>query len=450
MITPGRFVLMAVLLFGATSAVVTPPFQVPDETAHFYRAYQVSEGRLDLLPAPGQVGAPLPASVHRIGELFADLPFHPERKTSPGAILAAFQIPLAPGRREPVFFPSTLQYTCVPYIPQAIGIAAGRLLGAPALALLYLARLTNLLCGALAAAFAVRRLPVFAWLAAMVALTPMALSLLGSASADVTTVASSFVLVSTVAKLAWGTGEASRGDLLLIAVASAVLCASKPPYLPLALLVLLIPVARLPRDRRAAFLMLHFGLSLLAASWPVARSRVANYGRLEAGIDPGRQIHDSLLHPVHFLGVVIMDYTVHAPRYLSQLVGRLGWLDVQLPILLLVVYLAVLLALVFLEASPRIEVRPWQRGIAAVAALAGLVLVSASQYAVWTPYGAALIEGLQGRYFLPLVLPAAWIFHNRRWAGRIEPRRLGMALAVLSVVSWGIALWALVGRYYGV
>jgi uncharacterized membrane protein len=449
MTAPGRFVLVAVLLFGATFAIVTPPFQVPDETAHFYRAYQVSEGRLDLLPPPGQVGAQLPASIHRMGELFADLPFHPERKTSAGAILAAFRIPLAPERREPVFFPSTLQYTCVPYLPQAIGIAAGRLLGAPALALLYLARLTNLLCGALAVAFAVRRLPAFAWLAALAALTPMALSLLGSASADVTTIASSFVLVSTVAKLVWRTEEGSRGDLLLMATASAVLCASKPPYLPLALLVLLIPAARLPRDRRAAFLMLHFGLSLLATSWPVMRSRVANYGRLEAGIDPGRQIHDSLLHPFRFLRVVIVDYTVHAPRYLSQLVGRLGWLDVQLPTPLLAVYLAVLLALVFLEASLRIEVRPWQRGIATVTVLAGMALISASQYAVWTPYGADLIEGLQGRYFLPLVLPAAWIFHSRRWAGRIEPRRLGIALALLSVVSWGIALGALVGRYYG-
>jgi hypothetical protein len=246
------------LLFGATFAIVTPPFQAPDETEHFDRAYRVSEGRLDLLPVPVRTAAPLPVSVHRIGEVFGDLPFHPERRTSPRAILAALRIPLAPERREPVSFPGSLNYTCVPYLPQAIGIAAGRLFGAPALALLYLARLTNLLCGALAVAFAVRRLPAFAWLAAMVALTPMALSLLGSASADVTTLASSFVLVATVAKLAWGTEEAT------------------------------------------------------------------------------------------------------------------------------------------------------------------------------------------------LVLPAAWIFHSRRWAARAEPGRLGMALGAFSLVSWGIAVWVLVGRYYGV
>ena len=52
MIAPGRFVLVAVLLFGATFAVVTPPFQVADESGHFYRAYRVSEGRLDLSRRP--------------------------------------------------------------------------------------------------------------------------------------------------------------------------------------------------------------------------------------------------------------------------------------------------------------------------------------------------------------------------------------------------------------
>lgn len=450
MTAPGRFVLAAVLLFGATFAIVTPPFQVPDETAHFFRAYRVSEGRLDLLQEPERKEAPLPVSVHGIAKLFGALAFHPERKTSAGAILAAFRLPLAPERREPVFFPSTLQYTFVPYLPQAIGIAAGRLLGAPALALLYLARLMNLLCGALAIAFAVRRLPAFAWLAAMVALTPMCLSLLGSASADVTSIAASFLLVSTVVKLAWGAEEKRGSDLILLTLSSILLCAAKPAYLPLLLLAVLIPAARFPHGRRMRLLGLDLILSLLAAAWTITTSRTVNAVRLGAGIDSHRQIHDSLLHPFHFLLMVTLDYARQCPRYLTELVGTLGWLDTRLPLPFLLTYMAVLLALVFLDTSPRIEVRPWQRGIVSGAVLAVMVLISASQYAIWTPYGANYVEGLQGRYFLPLVLPAAWAFHSRRWAGRIGPQRLGMALGAFSVVSWGIALWALVGRYYGV
>jgi uncharacterized membrane protein len=442
---------VAALLSGLAFAAVTPPYQVPDEPFHFFRAYEVSEGRLDLVPEPGRVGAELPASLRRLGvDSLPDLPFHPERKVAPAAILAAFKIPLAPERREPFFFPNTVQYTCVPYLPQAVGIAAGRLLGAPALALLYLARLANLLFGTLAVAFALRRLPAFAWLAALAALTPMSLSLLASASADVTTLAAAFMLVSTAARLAWGTGEPRRSDLLLLAASSAVLCASKPPYLPLALLAFLIPAARFPRGRRGGFLAAHLLLSLLLAGWAIAGARRVGPMHHDAAIDSNRQIHGSLTHPLRFLRVVAVDYTVHAPRYLSEMIGKLGWLDTRLPIPLLAAYLAVLGALTFLDTGPRIDVRPRQRAIAAAAALAAMTLVSASQYAVWTPYGADFILGVQGRYFLPLVPVAVWALHGRRWAERITQERLGVALAVFSLLSSGIAIWALLGRYYGI
>jgi uncharacterized membrane protein len=446
---PDRFFLIAGLLFGAVFAAVTPPFQVPDEPAHFYRAYRVSEGRLDLVPA-GLREAMLPASVHRIGtDLLGNLPFHNERRIAPRTILAAFQVPLAPERRDLVFFANSLQYTFVPYIPQAAGIAAGRLLGAPPLALLYLGRLTNLLFGVLIVAFAIRRLPAFQWLTAMVALTPMGLSLLGSASADVTSIAAAFTLVSTVAKLAWGAQEPRRGDFFLLAASAVALCASKPPYMPLTLLAVLIPAGRFPW-RRTGFILLQTALALAAAAWSVVTSRSVGTIRIDAGVDVNRQIHDSLTHPFGFLWVLIHDYAVHTPQYLGELVGKLGWLDTKIPIPLRVVYLAVLLALVFLDASPEIEVRRWQRGIAATATLAAMAIVSASQYAIWTRYGADLIEGIQGRYFLPLVPGAVWALHGRRWAGRIPPGRLRLALAAFSLLTFGIAVRALVGRYYGV
>jgi uncharacterized membrane protein len=446
---PDRFFLLAALLFGAVFAAVTPPFQVADEPAHFYRAYRVSEGRLDLVPA-GLREAPLPAGIHRIGaDFIKDLPFDNQKRIAPRTILAAFQVPLEPDRRELVFFANSLQYTFVPYVPQAAGVTAGRLLGAQPLALLYLARLANLLFGALGVAFAVRRLPAFKWLIAMVALTPMSLSLLGSASADVASIVAAFTLVSTVAKLAWGTDVATRGDLLLLTASAVALCASKPPYMPLALLAFLIPAERFAW-RRAGFLLLHTGLSFAAAAWTVVTSRSVGIIRIGAGIDVDRQIHDSLTHPFGFLWVLIHDYTLHTPRYLGELVGKLGWLDTKIPVPFRVTYLAVLLALVLLDASPRIEVRRWQRGITAAATLAAMAIVSASQYAIWTPYGADLIEGIQGRYFLPLIPGTVWALHGRRWAGRIPPDRLATVIAAFSLLSFGIAVWALVGRYYGV
>jgi predicted membrane protein DUF2142 len=444
------FLLVAGLLFGLGFAAVTPPFQVADEPAHFYRAYRVSEGRLDLIPRPGRGAADLPASVRDVAtSLRGDLPFHPERKMAPGKILAGFRVPLRPERRVPVWLANTLQYPFVPYVPQALGIALGRLLGAPPLGLLYLARLFNLIAGTLMISFAVRRLPALRWLAVMIALTPMALSLRASASADATSVGAAFLLAAAVAKLVWGGDEpGSRIDLGLVVASSAVLCASKVAYLPLAFLAFLIPSSRFTHGKRAGFLLLHTSVSLAVAAFAVMTSRAAGVIRFDAAVDPGRQMRDALAHPLDFLQVVAIDYVVHAPRYLSQLVGKLGWLDTELPQIFIVAYLAALLALVFVDGDPQIEVRPWQRWAVAGLTLCTMVLISASQYAVWTPYGADFIQGLQGRYFIPLAPAAAWALHSRKLAGRIPPRFLGTGLAAFSLVSFGISLWTLVERFF--
>ncbi|HKI03021.1 MAG TPA: DUF2142 domain-containing protein [Thermoanaerobaculia bacterium] len=448
---PDRFLLVAGLLFGLGLAAVTPPFQAPDEPSHFYRAYRVSEGRLDVIPSPGRTGADLPAGVARIGaELKGDLPFHEEKRIAPEKILAAFRVPLDPERRVPVWFPNTLQYPFVPYLPQALGIALGRVFGAPPLLLLYLARLANLIAGTLMVSFAVRRLPAFQWLAAMIALTPMALFLRASASADVTSTGAAFLLAATVAQLAWGTeGPARKSDLALLTASSAVLCASKAAYFPLAFLAFLIPAVRFPQVRRGVFLGLHTAVSLAVTAFAVTTSRAVGIIRFDVAVDPGRQIHDALAQPLRFLQVVAADYVLHGLRYLAQLVGKLGWLDTRLPAPLILAYLGILLALVFLDANPGIEVRPWQRGFVAAVILATMVLISASQYALWTPYGAKLVDGVQGRYFTPLVPAAVWALHGRRLAERIPPLRMGAGLALFSLLSFGISVWALVGRYYG-
>lgn len=448
---PDRCLLAAGLLYGLGVAAVTPPFQVPDEPAHFYRAYRVSEGRLDLIPIPGRAGADLPVSIQRVATaLRDDIPFHEEKKVAPGLVLAAFRVPLEPSRRSLAWFGNSLQFPFVPYVPQALGIALGRAFGAPPLVLLYLARLANLIAGTLMVVFAVRRLPAFQWFAVMVALTPMAVFLRASASADVTSTGAAFLLAAGVAQLAWGEDAAvRRRDLVLLTASAAVLCASKAVYFPLAFLPVLIPASRFPRGRRAAFLLLHLAVSLALAAWGIAASRAVGTIRFDVAADPSRQIHDALAHPLSLLRIVASDYLVHAPRYLGQFVGQLGWLDTKLPIPFLLTYLAVLAALVLVDTNPRLEVQPWQRWIVAGLTLSVLLLISASQYAAWTPYGAQHVEGLQGRYFIPLVPAAVWLFHGRGVTDRFSFRDPAAGLAAFSLLSFGISVWALVTRYYG-
>jgi uncharacterized membrane protein len=459
-LSPDRFFLLVSLLFGGALVFVNPPFQVPDEPVHFYRAWDISQGHLVTRRQPGRIGGELPASLWKLEqELVNGMPGNVERKITVGQIRAGLSVPLDPGVRTFLAFPNAAIYTFVPYIPQTLVILAGRGLGAPPLATFYAARLATLLAATFLTAYAIRRAPALRWLLVLIALTPMALHQRASVSADALTIAAAFVLGALAARLAFREGGpadavAGRRDFLLLTAAALGLCLCKPAYVLLGAGALcLVPASRVPGGRRSQALAgLALGLVFVAA---LAGSRFSESAfRPGVGVDSPAQIHDAVREPLRFLGVVVHDYWIHADRYLVQLVGQLGWLDVKLPVAFLAVYLFFLLAFGLLDGldgeAGRTSIAPWQRGVLAVAVLGTLLLVSASQYAVWTPYRSTGVEGLQGRYFLPVAPIAVWLFHLRpgrlsAWAGT----RLGWAAAGLTALSAAVTFHALIERFYG-
>src|SRR4051812_35126073 len=71
-INPGKFFLAVSLIFGICFILLTPPFQVPDEFSHFFRAWQISEGRILSEKTNNRAGGELPLSLEKIA-----LPFYP-------------------------------------------------------------------------------------------------------------------------------------------------------------------------------------------------------------------------------------------------------------------------------------------------------------------------------------------------------------------------------------
>ena len=185
------------LIGGLAMAIGVPPFHVPDEPAHFYRSFQVSQGAL-LAEKRGPVtGGILPRSLRLAAEAFTEgIKFNPGKKISLERIKGDACIELAMDRSEFIAFSNTALYSPLPYLPQAFAMRWGTRVDLSPVWLVYLGRISNLLCALVIISLAIRITPLYRWLFFLTALSPMALHLMASLSADALTNALSLLVAA--------------------------------------------------------------------------------------------------------------------------------------------------------------------------------------------------------------------------------------------------------------
>jgi uncharacterized membrane protein len=168
------------------------------------------------------------------------------------------------------------------------------------------------------------------------------------------------------------------------------------------------------------------------------------YYPLRIDTDPKAQVQMIEAHPLRFIGVVWQDYVAQCVDYGDQFVGRLGWVDIPLPgVLIAAVFYLLLAAVLTSDMSITVSTRIFALLLALLVCLG----VSASQYIVWTPVGAAQMEGIQGRYFLPvaliLLLPCAGVVRNSRLS-HVVLVLYAIAAAAINIDAFVL----LIRRYY--
>ncbi|WP_296944579.1 DUF2142 domain-containing protein [uncultured Massilia sp.] len=384
---------------------ITPPFQAPDEAQHFFRAYQISEGKMLGDVAHGTSGGSLPSSLSRLVEHFlGTTAIHADvRPVGPrplGATFAQLRMPLEPERREYTVFSGAAYYAPLAYLPQAGAIGVGRLLGAGPLALLYMARLANGLAALALIAWGLRLLPVGRELAAFAALLPMAVFLYASVSTDAIVISSAFLFTALVLNRIVADRWSAADSALALACALA-FCLLKPTYVPLLLLgfaqVLFTQARTRAVLRHAAILC-----ATLLATVLWMRYSAAAVVTVKAGTGMAAQLAYVIQHPVHYL-VAVLHSLYWRAFYYREFVGVLGWLTVPLPLPAYLLPIPAVLLALGSEAHALSKRVVLLLAHGAVVLGGCVLLVMTALYLYWTPIGFPTVEGVQGRYFLPLL-----------------------------------------------
>ena len=454
------FVLLS-MLFGMLTIAFTPPLEGPDEPAHFLRAYGFSRG--EIIPATADAqsrkGILLPTRLHRGYAVFEAALFKlgkAEGFSYRQVWAEYFRKAAEPADETRVFvlYWGSEGYSPVPYLPQIAAALLARAADLDFAGTLFLMRFAGLVAMTAVTAYAIAIAGPLRWAFLLIAMLPSALYGRSVVSAD----GAALAYAMAVTALCLGTARAAGAGRSGERAAFMTLCIlSKPPQIALALLEAMArPFKELPRRWRTLALVVLPGL-ILSPLWIAAVSGDAGAWRIFLNTDMppeqfflGWKLRFMLEHPSHFpvAAVTTLRWT---RDYWLQLIGILGWVDTWLQYW---VYPAVSLALIGacfaplqLERSIRLRIAV----VSGVTAFAYWLAIYLIFFVIWTPIAAIEVQGVQGRYFLP-VLPAvalAFAALVNRGPSPTATGAIALAGAVLSGVAVVEAILRVVGLPFG-
>jgi uncharacterized membrane protein len=386
-----------VLILGIAYMIVLPAESAPDEVRHIISAYNVSNA---LLGGPEAEEALVYFRAEDLNGLYGSYPnnqayismytnfFHPSQNTE--YVLS---------RRD--FIIQTPFWT---YLPQALGICLGRIFNCNGIITIQLGRLFSLLFFMGVTYYSIKIIPFGKMILFAVSLLPMTLELAASYSYDGMVIALAFLFIALMCRLIFTKESLSIKDIVFPTIVFSLLAPHKYVYIWLAMLSLLLPREKYKATREKwisvgillgtmtiVLLALKGGQPLYTPGYATIQYRTLSY----------------CLHNVkEIIDIFCNTVMQRSSYYLSTMVGMLlGWLDMYMPQEVLVLsILNLFMATIQTDSDNTVTVKTRHHLVFFMCVLGVFLLTLTAMLLTWTPSWSMVIEGVQGRYFLP-VLP---------------------------------------------
>lgn len=370
-------------------------YNVPDESHHFYRAYEISMGHMisKMNDEGTKGGRELP-----LVETGFNSKYWQTFKDSLDSRLS----------KEVEFknFSNTALYAPISYVPQATGILLARLITDRLAIITYAGCCANWLCITLILYFAVKFLPFGKEFLSLILLMPMNMHEAFSLSPDGMVVAISVFMVAFVMHLRYvQETKLSYLQIFLLYLLAIMISLYKIVYLPFCLIYFLIPKERLGGIKQKIIhaVIVAVVTVLIVVLW----LQICNKFLTHIGANSSLQIANIIHHPIIYITTIFRTYSIYTMQLLHQMVGStLGQLTVSTNSIIVMAYIFMLFYKLTLYGHMSIDRgREYERCIFGIVIFSIILLISTSIYVQWTYVGENLILGLQGRYFISLLLP---------------------------------------------
>lgn len=397
--------LAVAIPFGLVYSLLMSPGVIPDEAAHIDMAYRFSNqwlGISDIGDAAIKYRVTdvenwhltsIPGAEHY--QKLLSTPFWATEGTENSALVAA----------------KTANAYALLYAPSAAGVTFARLIHLGTIPMFYMGRLFNFIVFLVGVFFAIKLAPVGKNIFFVSALLPMTMHQAFSFSYDSIMIGGMFLLIALYLKAIYEEETFRLRDKLLTLLMSVILLPGKAIYVFVTMLALLIPKRRFGGMKKK---IIYLGALFLLTGMAYMVVNLSAISTLMSGVQPAEHVGQSftmgdlIANPLRTVFIFINTIMYNGSYYVKTLVGeRMGWLQIYIPTVFVLLALGISgvaflhdTAEAYIDRSKSMAHRLLYFSIFGLVALAAMF----TMLLAYTKFGSEIIDGVQGRYFIP-VLP---------------------------------------------
>lgn len=389
-----KIFLILGLIVGIIYVFILPVGRAPDEESHFFRAYELSQGHfVSDVTAEGSIGSMESSDIEIIRQFKENNVTYSE--------LLGYSNLYPDDENQSFVTTSAYSYNIFSYLPQVVGIWIGRILHLPLIATLYLAKLFNLLACLAILYYSIKYLPFLKDIAFMLVFLPITMQAMASFSPDGLVIVTATALISFILFSNYSLDKLfSKKHYALMFIICLFLSMSKIAYAPLCLLLFAIPKERFGNVKKKYISVITMGAIIFAILllWLILAPSVQSVS------DSSAQVSTILSNPFRYLAIVLHSLSANANLYLSGFFGGyLEWFNVTLSPLYIFTTFTIFIILCR-STYCKYTITKIFKIISIIVSLTLVMITFTTMFIQWTKVGETVIDGVQGRYFLPIML----------------------------------------------
>ena len=416
--------------------ICMPTFKNHDEIYHWYRAYEVSTGKLMEEVDGDTLGTILPQSI-------SDVTTDDWQSITYAKVRDSLNAELDKENTALLYSETSAVYSFVQYIPQAIGIFITRMFTDKVLLLAYGGRIINMVFSIILIYFAIKKIPFGKKILLLLSFIPIAIEGFSSLSPDAMTISMAFFYIAYILSLAFSKENhiIDGKKIAILTVLSVIMAMCKIVYLPLILLLFIIPKEKFKNEKKIKNIFIIGAIAVvLNLIWlMVAGIYLSHFREGDSSI----QVISILTNPIKYLQNCLYTVNLNGQDYIySMFGGELGWGElVQLNSTVPYILCFILIWITITDQTIKDKFKLYQKVWITIAAIAVVGLIFTSLYVQWTTIGSDSVLGIQGRYFIPILpLVALLIGSQLKVKTDYSDENTCKTIAIIGVV---LQIWAI-------